>query len=231
MEKIVDREMELATKFNDASAKIFKSEVKYVDLGTLDLIKLKNALSSIHNIITMKVTQAFIDKLQKDGVISDDQATRMKKVVNGTSANANGYDVCHDEETKLGEVKKFVNGDINILAEVKCNLPVNKNTFGSDQKKGIKKDIDGLLGSVLATTMDTKSTKKTSSDTSKYYKFMVFLNYDNEEGKSVVKSVENLKKNLEEGKDKAIYNDKMVYYVNKDSVNSTDKVYIVFIEI
>ncbi|MCQ2232568.1 MAG: hypothetical protein MJZ30_12050 [Paludibacteraceae bacterium] len=174
----------------------------------------------------MKVTQAFIDKLQEDEFISPDQATRMKEVVNGTSANANGYDVRHDEETKLGEVKKFVNGDKNILAEVKCNLPVNKNTFGSDQKKGIKKDIDGLLGSVLATTMDTKSTKKTSSDTSEYYKFMVFLNYD-EEGKSVVESVENLK----EGKDKAIYNDKMVNYVNKDSVNSKDKVYIVFVEI
>lgn len=230
MKKIVDREMELATKFNDASAKIFKSKVKYVDLGTLDLIKLKNALSNIHNIITMKVTQAFIDKLQKDGVVSNNQATRMKKVVNGTSANANGYDVCHDKETKLNEETMYKDGDINILAEVKCNLPVNKNTFGSDQKKGIKKDIDGLLGSVLATTMDTKSTKKTSSDTSEYYKFMVFLNYDNEEGKSVVESVENLKKNLEEGKDKANYDKKLELYEGTSKINK-DKVYIVFIKI
>lgn len=228
MKKIVDREMELATKFNDASAKIFKSKVKYVDLGTLDLIKLKNALSNIHNIITMKVTQAFIDKLQKDGVISEDQATRMKEVVNGTSANANGYDVRHDKETKLGEVKKFVNGDKNILAEVKCNLPVYKNTFGSDQKKGIEKDIDGLLGSVLATTMDTKSTIKSSFDNSEYYKFMVFLKYDNEEGKSVENSVDNLKKNLEEGK----YKEKLDYYERiRPSEIKKDKVYIVFVEI
>lgn len=72
--------------------------------------------------------------------------------------------------------------------------------------------------------MDTKSTKKTSSDTSEYYKFMVFLKYDNEEGKSVENSVENLIKN--EGK----YKEKLDYY-EKPSETNKDKVYIVFVGI
>ena len=119
MSKNVDRESNLAEKFNKASCEIFKSEKKYENLKISDFIELKNVLSNIHNIITMKVTQAFIDKLREDDFISPDQATRMIKVVNGTSANANGYDVRHDESTKLDNVEKFKNGDKKILAEVK----------------------------------------------------------------------------------------------------------------
>lgn len=48
MGKNVDREKVLADKFNEASEKIFNSTVKYADLGTLDLIKLKNAFTSVH---------------------------------------------------------------------------------------------------------------------------------------------------------------------------------------
>lgn len=226
MSENVDRERNLADKFNKASCEIFNSKIEYKDLKISHFIELKNVLSNIHNIITMKVTEAFINKLKIDEFISQGQATRMKKVVNGTSANANGYDVRHDESTKLDNVKMFKSRDKKILAEVKCNLPVNKNTFGSDQKKGIEEDIAGLLGSVLATTMDKKSTIKSSSDNSDYYKFMVFLNYGNEEEKSVTKSVENFKKNLEEGK----YKEKLDYYV-KPSETNKDKVYIVFVEI
>lgn len=217
MEKNVNKEKELADKFNEASDKIFKSKVKYEDLETIDFIKLKNALSSIHNIITMKVTQAFIDKLEKDGFVNECQAKSMKEEVNGKPVNANGYDVCYVDD----------NGDKNILAEVKCNLPVNKNTFGSDQKEGIIKDIDGLLGSEFNTEERAQSNKKRKSsfDTSKYYKFMVFLNYENEEQKSVKKSVDNLIKNLDEK-----HQNKLKYYIDISTLQKTE-VFIVFIEI
>lgn len=228
MSKDVDRERNLADKFNKASCEIFKSEKKYKDLKISDFIELKNVLSNIHNIITMKVTQAFIDKLKEDEFIFPDQATRMKEVVNGTSANANGYDVRHDESTKLDNVKKFKYRDRKILAEVKCNLPYNKSTFGSGQIDGIIDDIKGLL----------KGKTKEEIKTDDYYKFMVFLSYENGEGKSVEESVKNLINSLSDDKKKykgeynGEYKGKLEYYED-DSANSMtkEKVYIIFISL
>lgn len=213
MSENVDRERNLADKFNKASCEIFNSKIEYKDLKISHFIELKNVLSNIHNIITMKVTEAFINKLE-DGFINPDQADRMKSLVNNTSANANGYDVRYDESTKL-DIKK---GDKKILAEVKCNLPYNKLTFGSDQKKRIIEDIDGLLNG---------KTKEEIEKTDEYYKFMVFLSYENGEGKSVEKSVGKLIKNLSDEK----YKGKLEYYKDASAISTKEKVYIIFISL
>ena len=97
-----------------------------------NFVSLKKALSNINNIVTLKVTNLFIEKLCGDGFIKPDQADRMKILVNNTSANANGYDVRYDE------------GDKKILAEVKCNNHVNGKTFREKQEEGIIKEIDGI---------------------------------------------------------------------------------------
>lgn len=217
MKKNVDREKELIDKFNGVIKNVLNIEDDiYKDITFEGLIELKKAISSINNIITLKVTQTFVDKLYKDGVISKGQAGRMKKVVNGTSANANGYDVRHDKEAKLDKEIMYENGDINILAEVKCNLPVKGDEFGAKQKKGIEDDINGLLDA-------GRKTKGGVEYTTGYFKFMVFL-----DAPGVEKSV---KKILE-----AEYEGKCVYYTNPDGDIQIEKerlnpnvVYIVFI--
>lgn len=163
-----NRERNLEDKFNKASCEIFKSKIKYKDLKISDFIELKNVLSNIHNIITMKVTEAFINKLEIDKFITCEQAERMKSLVNNTSASANGYDVRYDESTNR-----------KILAEVKCNLPYNKSTFGSGQIDGIFDDIKGLL----------KGKNKEKIKTDDYYKFMVFCHMKMERGRALKKAL------------------------------------------
>lgn len=208
MGKIVNREEELKSKFNDIIKKVLDSKIGddvdanfYESISFEGLVELKKAISQINNIITLKVTNYFISKLQEGGVVSPEQAEDMKQEVNKISANANGYDIRY-------EAKK-------ILAEVKCNIPVNGNKFGAKQVEGIEKDIKGLLKG---------KTKGGVNNSGGYYKFMVFLNAD-----GVPDSVEEILKN-----DK--YKGKFDYYTSddgnikiKNNQLDTDKIYIVFI--
>lgn len=207
MGKIVNREEELKSKFNDIIKKVLDSKIGddvdanfYESISFEGLVELKKAISQINNIITLKVTNYFISKLQEGGVVTSDQEKEMKQEVNKISANANGYDIRY-------EAKK-------ILAEVKCNIPVNGNTFGAKQVEGIEKDIKGLLEG------KTKGGVNNSGD---YYKFMVFLN-----ASGVPESVREIL-----SKDK--YKDKFDYYTKDDGTvikkedMRKDIVYIVFI--
>ncbi|MBQ9253295.1 MAG: hypothetical protein IJ180_11435 [Bacteroidales bacterium] len=71
-------------------------------------------------------------------------------------ANTNGYDV--------------QNKDNKIIAEVKCNIPVEEKSFGVAQKTAIKKDLDGLRFG---------KTKSRDINISEYYKFMVMQDLPN----------------------------------------------------
>lgn len=162
-----NREETLMKNFVSALNEVFKNDFfefkkdAYKKISAGKFVSLKKALSNINNIVTLKVTNLFIKKLVKDGFVDITQEVAMKVNVNNNSANANGYDV---EYTANKSKEK------NILAEVKCNIPVGKEHFGSAQKAGILKDIEGLL----------KGEKKSKSNvkTSDYYKFMVFMKYD-----------------------------------------------------
>ncbi len=179
-------------------------EETYKKITAEKFVSLKKALSNINNIVTLKATNLFIEKLN---FISDDQKKEMIENSNKQKANANGYDVEYPDPKKKSNVKKP-----KILAEVKCNIPVGKEHFGSAQKAGILKDIEGLLNG------EEKS--KSKADVESYFKFMVFMDYT-EDGCNVKKSVEELIKN-------SPYKDKVKFY-NENEMPDTMHVYIIYI--
>ena len=177
MDNTVDREKELKEQFN-AFFRRHHIENLYDQLSIEDFIELKKVFSCINNIITLRATLAFVDQLAKDGFISPDTCVKMRKGVNGQHANANGFDVRFDEE----------NCEKKIIAEVKCNIPVNKSSFGAAQEEGILEDIKHLT--------DREGKEKGGiEDTSDYYKFMVLLDCG-EDGK-----VKTCMRKLMEGKE------------------------------
>lgn len=152
--QIIDREAELKNQFN----KFFQNhniENLYDLLSVEEMIELKKVVSCIHNIITLRATKAFVEKLYDDHIITAAEKDYIFRDVNGVNANTNGYDVQYKNDAGK-----------NIIAEVKCNIPVNKTSFGPAQKDGIVKDIKNLLEG---------KNKAYLSDTSNFYKFMVIL--------------------------------------------------------
>lgn len=153
----IDREEELKNQFNDFFSR-HNIHNLYEQLSVKELIELKKIFSCINNIITLRATIAFVNQLFKDGFISEEEKPKIIDAVNGQHANTNGFDVKYE-----GNYGK------NIIAEVKCNIPVDKTSFGPAQRDGIVKDIKQL--------QDSKS-KANIKDTSDFYKFMVILDCD-----------------------------------------------------
>ena len=107
-------------------------------------IRLKQILSDVNNIITMKATKAFVKTLKDDKFISNTVYKTILTTVLKTKPNTNGYDVSYDGS--LGGEK--------FIAEVKCNIPVKANSFGAKQIVEIKTDINNLFngkGKVIKT--------------------------------------------------------------------------------
>lgn len=94
------------------------------------LIRLKRVFSSINGLVTMLTEMEFINMMCREKVISADCAKVMKDHVLNSSPFTNGFDLRDD--------------DAKIIAEVKCNFPVGKKTFGAAQITAIKKDLLGL---------------------------------------------------------------------------------------
>lgn len=207
-----NREETLMKNFVSALNDVFGIKItkeEYEKISAEKFVSLKKALSNINNIVTLKVTNLFIDKLLGGDFINKDQEGAMKNIINSTSANANGYDVEYPDPkvASVDNAKK-------ILAEVKCNIPYNKKSFGSDQRDRIIEDINGLL----------KAKSKRNVNTSDYYKFMVFMDYK-KDGCNVKKSVENL---LKEYNNVKWYLDE--YDKGKEDYGLTkDNVYIILI--
>ena len=130
------RDNDLSRNFNNFFDKFGVKDL-YSKLSGRDLIELKKLLSCINNIITLRTTRDFVEKLYTD-----------------QHANANGFDVQYD-----GKDKK-------IIAEVKCNIPVNVTSFGAAQEEGILEDIDHLLNG---------KKKSDIPSVAPYYKFMVVM--------------------------------------------------------
>lgn len=206
-----NREETLMKNFVSALNEVFKNDFfefkkdAYKKISAGEFVSLKKALSNINNIVTLKITNLFIEKLCDDEFISNVQKDEMIENSNKQKANANGYDV---EYTAHGNLKDSK----NILAEVKCNIPVCKEQFGSAQKAGILKDIEGLLNG-------EEKSKSSLSTTKDYFKFMVFMDYT-EDGCNVRKSVNEL---LTPYKEKVIITSDKVKDVDKDHV------YIIYI--
>ena len=76
----------------------------------------------------------FIDWLKKVGMLADNKAKEAKEKIDATSANSNGYDIV---------LSKGIVAEI--VAEVKCMIPLNDKRYGREQQSGIIKDLKGLL--------------------------------------------------------------------------------------
>ena len=156
-----NRKDDLSKAFNDFWRKALNSNEDYYSKLTLkEFVHLKKAITNINNIITMLVTESFVKTLHKDGVISTPQQSEMLEQLFETHANTNGFDV------------EYSAGQMKIVAEVKCNIPVNETSFGAAQENSIMEDVDHLFHS-------KKKSDLTSEDIQDYYKFMVFLDVEN----------------------------------------------------
>ena len=156
-----NRKDDLSSAFNSFWQEALNSKEDYYSkLSLKEFVNLKKAITNINNIITMLVTESFVKTLHKDGVISTPQQSEMLEQLFETHANTNGFDV----EYSAGQKK--------IVAEVKCNIPVNETSFGAAQENSIMEDVDHLFHS-------KKKSDLTSEDIQDFYKFMVFLDVEN----------------------------------------------------
>lgn len=145
------RDSDLSSRFNRLWNDILHTTgVDYLsNLTTSDLTELKLAISNINNIITHRVSLAFVEELGRWGIISNEQVNSIKHSIDVQHPNSNGYDI-QNEGSK-------------ILAEVKCNIPVLHHRFGSAQCAAIRTDLNGLR----------HGKPKGLRDTSNYRKFLV----------------------------------------------------------
>ncbi|WP_289137746.1 hypothetical protein [uncultured Brevibacillus sp.] len=196
-----NRETELKERFNRFIADKITgtAEDYYSRLNVEDFENIKTTLKDIHNIITYKTTIRFIDWVSdRFPYVKDNYQVYLDQVLN-TKPSDNGYDL-------------IVNGDVTIIAEIKCNKPINNGyKFGSKQREGIIKDIRGLLNG---------KSKVKSLDPSGAFKFLVIYDF----GEHTLSAVQHLIKNL-----LANLKDKVTVYQEGQQL-TFDKVYIVFIK-
>lgn len=151
-----NREDRLRNEFNSYVHDVLSLPEKnyYDDLSTINFYKFKQLLSTINNIITFKMTIAFIMKISDVFKLSDTRTNSIIKEIQDKNVNSNGYDV-------------EINVPVKIIAEVKGNIPINKgNRFGSAQKTQIFKDLNALRNG--------KSTAKINPKD--YFKFFILPN-------------------------------------------------------
>jgi hypothetical protein len=105
----------------------------YGSLSVEALLSLKSVLADINNVFTLKVSLDFVDWLAGCFKLPDEDALRIRESVLATKPSTNGFDI-------------HIPSPIKAVAEVKCNVPINKgNKYGSAQRTGIEKDVTALL--------------------------------------------------------------------------------------
>lgn len=157
MASTIQREKELKQQL-DTFFRKFGIAGFYDRLSNADFVELKKILSCINNVITLRATIDLVDRLYNDRIISLTEYEAILKEVDSQHANTNGFDVQH---TFTG--RKDV---IGIIAEVKCNIPVNGTSFGAAQLEGLEDDVEHLL----------KGKTKANIEVKNCYKFMAILN-------------------------------------------------------
>lgn len=163
------------------------------DLTVEKLFGLKTVLSNVNNMLTYKTTLAFVNWLSEKMNFSCEQASSIIQQIEYTSSNANGFDV-------------YIKSPIKIIAEVKCNIPINNSeSFGAKQREGIFHDIEKLM-----------------NDKSDSIKFMVLL--ENQKVKKAFNE-NSFKNKLKQQKEEIILVD------NSTNFSKTNAIYIVFVKI
>lgn len=170
----------------------------YSRLNQEAFIELKSVLSDINNIFTLRVTLAFVEWLSDRLKLDEDERKHVRSEVLNTKPNANGYDL-------------EIADPVHIVAEVKCNVPINQGTvYGSAQRDGIAKDVASLV----------EGKSKSSVDPEKCLKFMVLLDKP-----EIRQATDHFVKNMK------VHRDRMVFVQPGTSLDAEDKVYVVFVEL
>jgi hypothetical protein len=194
-----DREAALKTAFNSAVVRLLGIEEKdyYSKLTTDQMLSLKTALSDINNLITLRMAFSLAGWICGRFNISEGARKTVLDTIRSAKPNANGYDI---------ELS-----DPDTVAEIKCNIPINAGrVYGSAQRNGLRKDIEGLLAG------KSKSSKKTD----KSVKLLGL--YDTPEVRAATQHfVKNLPVTL---------NQKLVIEPEQGKVLDNQHVYVVFVK-
>lgn len=197
---VYERENFLKLQFNEVWSSILKEKkdyYSYMDEHSLDL--LKNAVTNLKDINTLKTTLAYINNLKNIFDITDKEVNAIEESVRTAPPHYEGYDVEHK-------------GVINIVAEIKCNMPVNNsNKFETVQINEIKRDLEYLIKG---------KEKSRIKNIDGFYKFLVIKKH----GKNLGFAVEDLIKTL------PIEISKFLLFYREGMIMSKDYVYIYILE-
>lgn len=130
-----DRERALQSRLNAFLHKNFglPEQDYYSQLDRKALAGLKSLLSDINNIFTMKICLEFGTWLGSTLELDSKTREELRASILRNEPNTNGYDLEIPEP-------------IGVIAEVKCNVPINGGSvYGSAQRNGIVKDISSLM--------------------------------------------------------------------------------------
>lgn len=175
-----DRERTLQARLNSFLHEHFAlpKQDYYSRLDRKALAGLKSLLSDINNIFTMKICLEFGSWLGNTLDLNAKARSELRDSILRSKSSTNGFDL---------EIRE----PIGIVAEVKCNVPINGGSiYGSAQRNGIVKDIKGLM----------EGKTKSRAETSECLKFLVLL--DTPEIRAATR---HLVKNLKEHKDAVVF--------------------------
>jgi hypothetical protein len=156
MTNYIGRQQDLKTKLNRHLTKITGQEKDYYQaLSQADLAELKNVLSDINNVFTLKLTLTATEWLCQNFSVASKLKKDILNRIDEIKPNTNGFDILINEP------------NLKIVAEVKCVFPSNNGSkYFAAQRNSILDDAYKLVNG-----------KKQLPDTNKYHKFL-FIIYD-----------------------------------------------------
>lgn len=159
------REEDLKSKLNHFLKDITGTDKDfYSQLSLSKINEMKSALRNINNVVTYRVTLLFVDWLREKQIIANDIYLNTLESVKKTKPNSNGYDV-------------HINSGIKLIAEVKCNNPINEgHKYGVQQAYTINEDIKKLLN----------GKGKLKSLVDNFYKFLVIYDTNGNASKAII---------------------------------------------
>jgi|GEM_PF-923385 len=147
---IFDREESLRKRLNAFLSRSFElpDHDYYARLNTETFLGLKSVLADINNILTLRVSLAFIEWVALRLNLDAHAKLELETALLRSKPNANGFDV-------------WLGYPIAFVAEVKCNVPINKGSvYGAQQRHGIEKDVTSLLEGKQKASMNPQSCLK-----------------------------------------------------------------------
>ena len=146
-----DRDDDLKGALNSALVRILSlPERDYYNQLTIEkLIELKTLVKEVNNIVTLRLTLGLAEWLCKCFGSLLENCEKIQAEIKQSKPNANGYDI-------------DIKSPVDVVAEVKCNLPINDSEkYGAQQRHGLLKDLCGL-----------KNGKKRASPRENSFKFL-----------------------------------------------------------